>query len=113
MTQSMVRSQYVKERVDDRLSTLYEALQLENAQLKIEIGENTTKINIAENTLRTTVENYECMINSYKLLLAQEAAKTTKKAEEEEPEDVQMKESYAEPPEEDKLDGLKQVIVDQ
>ena len=80
--------------------------------MKIEIGENTTKINIAENTLRTTVENYECMINSYKLLLAQEAAKTTKKAEEE-PEDVQMKESYAEPPEEDKLDGLKQVIVDQ
>ena len=107
MTQSVVRSQYVKERVDDRLSALYEALQLENAQLKIELGEGKSKISIIENTLRTTAENYEGMINSYKLQLAQEASKSPKKVEEEPQEDVQMKESYAEPPEEDKLDELK------
>ena len=111
MTQSVVRSQFVKERVDDRLSTLYEALQLENAQLKIELGENKSKISIIENTLRTTSENYEGMINSYKLQLAQAAQKKVEK-EPQEDEDVQMKESYAEPPDEDKLEGLKQVIVD-
>ena len=75
MTQSVVRSQYVKERVDDRLNALYEALQLENAQLKIELGECKTRVNIIENTLRTTSENYEGMINSYKLRLANEAVK--------------------------------------
>ena len=67
MTQSVVRSQFVKERVDDRLNTLYEALQLENAQLKIELGESKTKSDIIENTLKTTTENYDVMINSLKL----------------------------------------------
>ena len=102
----------MKERVDDRLNTLYEALQLENAQLKIELGERTTINSIIQNTLRTTSENYEGMINSLKLQFAMKAEKQPKK-DEENKENVDMKESYVEPQNEDKLNGLKKVIVDQ
>ena len=75
MTQSVVRSQYVKERVEDRLNTLYEALQLENAQLKIELTESKTKSCIVENTLHATTENYEGMINSLRLQYSQQVSK--------------------------------------
>ena len=61
---SVVKSQYVKERVDQRLSDLYETLQGENAKLKIEISEYQTKTQILENSLRITSENYEAMLSS-------------------------------------------------
>ena len=61
---SVVKSQYVKERVDQRLSDLYETLQGENAKLKIEISEYQTKTQILENSLRITAENYEAMLSS-------------------------------------------------
>ena len=114
MTQSVVRSQYVKERVDDRLNTLYEALQLENAQLKIELAESKTKGCIVENTLHARTENYEGMINSLRLQYSQQISKVeAKPLQEEEKENVEMKEDKVEPQSEEKLNGLKSAIIDQ
>ena len=111
---SVVKSQFVKERVDQRLSDLYETLQGENAKLKIEISEYKAKTQILENSLRITTENYEAMSNSQRQVIANlKAQANQEESQVEQKEDTEMKESYVEPTNDDHLDSLKSVIIEQ
>ena len=110
---SVVKSQFVKERVDQRLSDLYETLQGENAKLKIEISEHKAKTQILENSLRITTENYEAISNSQRQVIANLKAQAKQEERQvEQKEDTEMKESYVEPTNDDHLDGLKSVIIE-
>ena len=101
LNMSAIKSQFVKERVDQRLSDLYETLQLENAKLKIELSENQAKTQILQNKLSISTENYDAIISSQKLAIAQLKAKASQEDQKsEKEEDAEMKESYVEPPNE-------------
>ena len=67
---SQVKSSFVKERVNEQLSELYEQLRVENVQLKSELAVTQKNLTMAEYRLSTIQGNYETLMKQKDMQIA-------------------------------------------